>query len=70
MAVPHKSGEEPEEGSVPVTDKGECFVIMPISDPEGYEEGHFRRVYEDILAPAIAAAGFIPVRADEDRRTN
>ena len=21
------------------------FVLMPISDPEGYEKGHFRRVY-------------------------
>lgn len=22
-----------------------CFVIMPISDCEGYEEGHFLHVY-------------------------
>ena len=26
-------------------DKPECFVIMPISDVEGYDKGHFDRVY-------------------------
>lgn len=44
----------------------ECFVIMPISDPDGYEEGHFRRVYEDIFMPAIDKAGYKPFRADDN----
>lgn len=43
-----------------------CFVIMPISDPEGYKKGHFRCVYEDLLVPAIKDAGFEPKRADDD----
>lgn len=43
----------------------ECFVIMPISDPEGYEPGHFRRVYDTIISPACKAAGYKPVRADD-----
>lgn len=41
-------------------DKGMCFVIMPISDPEDYEEGHFKRVYDDIFATAIREAGYTP----------
>lgn len=43
----------------------ECFVVMPITDPEGYDKGHFTKVYEDIFKPACDAAGFKPVRADE-----
>lgn len=50
--------------------KKECFVIMPISDPEGYSEGHFERVYKDIFIPAIVDAGFTPKRADEEIGTN
>lgn len=49
---------------------GECFVIMPISDPEGYPSGHFARVYEDIFKPAIQAAGYEPKRADDVLETN
>ncbi len=26
----------------------ECFVIMPISNQNDYEDGHFTLVYEDI----------------------
>lgn len=49
------------------TDKREkCFVIMPISDPEGYGKGHFKYVYEDLLKPAIEKAGFVAKRADDD----
>lgn len=48
------------------SENNQCFVIMPISDPEGYETGHFRCVYEDIFRPAIEEAGFIPKRADDD----
>lgn len=47
-------------------DKGMCFVIMPISDPEDYEEGHFKRVYDDIFATAIREAGYTPKRADDE----
>lgn len=48
----------------------DCFVIMPISDVEGYEVGHFGRVYEHIIKPACRIAGFRPVRADEVQVTN
>lgn len=50
--------------------KGKCFVIMPISDPEGYEKGHFRCVYEDLFEPAIKDAGYDPVRADDNKSSN
>lgn len=49
---------------------GDCFVIMPLSDPDGYEIGHFRRVYEDIFKPACAASGFNPIRGDNIKQTN
>lgn len=42
-----------------------CFVIMPISTPDGYQEGHFDCVYERIFKPAIEQAGFVPCRVDE-----
>lgn len=47
-------------------DKGTCFVIMPISDPDGYDKGHFDSVYKDIFVPAIEKAGYSPHRVDED----
>ena len=47
-----------------------CFVIMPITDPEGYLAGHFKHVFEDIFAPACDKAGYFPVRADQVRQTN
>jgi hypothetical protein len=50
--------------------RSECFVVMPISDPEGYSAGHFQRVYADIFAPACEEAGYKPVRADDIRETN
>lgn len=53
-----------------VKEKDECFVIMPISDPDGYSKGHFDRVYNDIFIPAINKAGFKPVRADDEKATN
>jgi len=43
---------------------------MPISDVEGYEAGHFKRVYEYIIKPACINAGFKPVRADDVKKTN
>lgn len=48
----------------------ECFVIMPIADPDGYSKGHFARVYEDIFKPACEAAGFKALRADDVKQTN
>jgi hypothetical protein len=52
------------------TKENDCFIIMPIADPEGYEKGHFKKVYEDILKVACDKAGFVPVRADEVKQTN
>lgn len=46
-----------------------CFVLMPISDAPGYESGHFGRVYEHLLKPAIIAAGYVPIRADDSVKT-
>lgn len=51
-------------------DKKECFIIMPIADQNGYEEGHFKLVYEDIIKVACEKAGFVPVRADDVKQTN
>lgn len=47
-----------------------CFVVMPVSDGDGYTTGHFRHVYDDIFVPACEAAGYKAVRADEVRETN
>lgn len=43
---------------------------MPIADHDGYDKGHFTKVYEDIFKPACDSAGFIAVRADEVKQTN
>lgn len=48
----------------------DCFIIMPIADPEGYDKGHFKKVYEDIIAVSCENAGFNPIRADEVKQTN
>lgn len=50
--------------------KPKCFVVMPISDMHGYEAGHFGRVYEHLLKPAIVEAGYLPVRADDAVKTD
>jgi len=50
--------------------KPTCFAIMPISDADGYDPGHFGRVYEFIIKPACKNAGFRPIRADEVQVTN
>jgi hypothetical protein len=55
------------------TNKGEaltCFVIMPISDVEPYQPGHFRRVYDHLISPACRQAGFKPVLASDVKETN
>jgi len=51
-------------------EKPNCFVIMPISDTHPYDPGHFGRVYEHLLKPAILAAGYAPVRADDTTKTD
>ncbi|MBJ2250533.1 hypothetical protein JFT59_04860 [Pseudomonas sp. MF6784] len=67
--------QKPKETSTPKTKKEEgvqseekkinsCFIIMPIADMEGYEPGHFSRVYEHLIKPACFNAGFEPHRAD------
>lgn len=61
-----KSISEKEE-SVANVEKEKCFVIMPISDQEGYLKGHFTKVYEQIIKPAIEDAGYCAYRVDEDR---
>lgn len=48
----------------------ECFIVMPIADTDGYSPGHFKHVYNDIIAPACDKAGFSPVRADDVKQTN
>jgi hypothetical protein len=57
-------------GDKGVRANGECFVIMPITDPEGYPENHFLRVYEDLIVPACEKAEFSPIRADDVKATN
>lgn len=42
-----------------------CLVIMPTSDPDGYAQGHFNRVYQYIIMPACKSAGFVPMRIDD-----
>jgi hypothetical protein len=49
---------------------GDCFVVMPISDPPGYAPGHFKCVFDDLIAPACDAAGYRPLRADMVTETN
>ncbi|EJT5921728.1 hypothetical protein N2W37_000760 [Clostridium perfringens] len=53
-----------------IEEKETCFVIMPISDNNNYEKGHFNFVYEDIFKPAIESAGFKPYRVDENKSSS
>jgi len=48
----------------------QCFIIMPISDPTGYETGHFSRVYKSLIIPACRKADFDPIRADDINQTD
>lgn len=47
-----------------------CFILMPIADQDGYDKGHFMRVYQHLIKPACEKAGFKPVRADDEVKTN
>lgn len=48
----------------------DCFIIMPISDPEGYPSGHFGHVYEDIIKPSCELSNYTAIRADDVKETN
>ena len=50
--------------------KTQCFVLMPISNQNGYLDNHFNLVYEDIIKPAIENNNMQPMRADETKNTN
>lgn len=50
--------------------KKRCFVIMPISDVNDYETGHFSRVYDYLIKPACDKAGFEAVRADKNQKSD
>lgn len=47
--------------------KEKCFVMMPISDVDGYPKNHFTKIYEQLFCPAIEKAGFEPYRVDENK---
>ena len=47
--------------------KEKCFVIMPISDQGDYPSGHFTKVYEQIIKPAVENAGYEAYRVDENK---
>lgn len=54
-----------ENADEPGLAKGKtCFVIMPIADMDGYEAGHFLRVYDHLISPACQKAGYEVHRAD------
>jgi hypothetical protein len=46
-----------------MTSTRRAFVIMPFGEKKAPDA-----VYRDLFAPAIAVAGFMPQRADADRR--
>lgn len=53
-----------------MTASNDCFIIMPIADPDGYDKGHFKKVYEDLFRVACDKSGFHAIRADEVQQTN
>jgi hypothetical protein len=63
------SSQQPEPIDDDSSGAPECFVIMPFTDPDGYEAGHFNRVFKNIFVKACQDAGFHPVRADQDSQT-
>jgi len=66
------TAKKPQETAQPVVQpvNNDCFIIMPIADHPDYKQGHFKRVYDDIFAPACRAAGYKPIRADDVAQTN
>jgi len=47
-----------------------CFIMMPIADHPEYEPGHFNRVYQYLIKPACAKAGYQAIRADDSKASN
>ncbi|QUM91232.1 hypothetical protein HWV03_21930 [Moritella sp. 36] len=64
------NGTNKKNMSAKEQETAQCFVIMPISSQSGYDDDHFKLVYEDIIKPSIIAAGLNPFRADETKNTN
>jgi len=58
------SDQKKADEATPESKEKKCFVIMPIADMEGYEPGHFARVYEHLIMPACSDAGYVASRAD------
>jgi hypothetical protein len=56
--------------NLPESTNKDCFIIMPISDVDGYPVGHFGHVFEDIIRPACERAGYNSLRADQVKETN
>lgn len=44
-----------------------CFVMMPFTEPDGYDTSHFQKIYDQIIKPAIEEAGFDSYRVDENK---
>jgi hypothetical protein len=65
-----KNGDSPNAKPLTPSEKPVCFIVMPISDPEGYEPGHFQHVFEDLFVPACDKSGYEALRADQIRETN
>lgn len=42
-----------------------CFIILPLTEPDGYAKGHFNRVYQYIIVPACRQAGLTPMRVGD-----
>jgi hypothetical protein len=64
------SPKNSRDGNAITISDAECFIIMPLSDVDGYDAGHFKQVYEDLFTPACDSAGYKAVRADDVRQTN
>ncbi len=47
-----------------------CLIVMPGSEPVGYPQGHFSRVYDYIIVPACRMAGYWPIKADSISHEN
>lgn len=75
MSATKKENKEKITDSIEVLEQQKikektCFVIMPIADTSGYDNGHFTRVYRHLIKPACELAGFTPIRADDVSSSN
>jgi tetratricopeptide (TPR) repeat protein len=46
-----------------------AFVAMPIKEAGSQDFLHFKALYDDVIRPALAAAGYQSIRADEVQKT-